>query len=207
MAPAWSANWSAFRPLRDPTPTLLGEGIVIRAPRRSDFAAWAEVRRASRDHLVPFEPSWTLSDLTPAIFAARLRRARREARAGTDFLFLIFARDDSHALLGGITLSNVRRRAAQTGTLGYWMRADRTGQGIMTHAVGLVADHAFGPMGLNRLEAACLPHNQASRRVLEKNGFAEEGFAPEYLNLNGAWRDHVLYGLPVARYRAGKAGH
>lgn len=194
-------------PFANPTPQIVGQGLVLRAPRAADFAQWAEVRRASRPHLAPFEPAWTEADLTREIFLARLRRARREARAGTDFQFLVFAHDSSHALLGGITLSNVRRRAAQTATLGYWVRADRAGQGVMTRAVGLLVAHAFGSMGLNRLEAACLPHNIASRRVLEKNGFAEEGFAPAYLHINGAWRDHVLYGLPAAWYRSGKAGH
>jgi ribosomal-protein-alanine N-acetyltransferase len=98
-------------------------------------------------------------------------------------------------LVGGLTLSNIRRRAAQHANLGYWMGKEHAGQGLMTEAVGVVIPHAFNALGLHRIHAAFLPGNAASRRVLEKNGFQEEGYAENYLQIDGRWADHVLFGL------------
>jgi ribosomal-protein-alanine N-acetyltransferase len=188
---------------RDDTPVLTGKRVVLRGPRLSDFAQWRAVRKDSRDFLKPFEPRWSEADLAHRVFAARIRRGRREARAGTDysfFVFLPYANGDK--LVGGITLSNVRRRAAQFANLGYWMGKDYAGQGLMTEAVGLVIPYVFETLGLHRLHAAFLPGNMASRRVLEKNGFVEEGYAANYLQIDGRWADHVLFGLTRERWES-----
>ena len=104
-------------------------------------------------------------------------------------------------------MSNVRRRAAQFVTLGYWMGRDYAGKGLMTEAVGTVIPFALNTLGLHRIQAACLPDNAASRRVLEKNGFVEEGYAKHYLQIDGKWCDHVLFGLTRERYESlGSAG-
>lgn len=190
-------NWFA----RDDTPILMGSKILLRAPRSGDYAAWRALRRQSRDFLKPFEPRWTEADLAHKVYAARLKRGRQEARAGTDYTFFIFLRDGGkEALAGGVTLSNVRRRAAQFANLGYWMGRDFAGKGLMTEAVGLVTAYAFDTLGLHRVHAAFLPGNMASRRVLEKNGFREEGYAENYLQIDGKWADHVLFGLTRERY-------
>ena len=104
--------------------------------------------------------------------------------------------------MGGLTISNVRRRAAQFATLGYWMGAEFAGRGLMSEAVGVLLPYFFDTLALHRLQAAFLPHNQASRRVLEKNGFKEEGYAENYLQIDGKWADHVLFGLTRERYDA-----
>ncbi len=187
--------------VRDETPMLTGARVLLRAPRASDYAQWRDLRRASRDFLRPFEPRWTESDLSQRVFASRLKRGRDEARAGTDYSFFLFRRSDE-TLVGGITLSNVRRRAAQFVNLGYWMGAAFAGQGYMTEAVGLVIPFCFETLGLHRIHAAFLPDNLASRRVLEKNGFREEGYAENYLQIDGKWADHVLFGLTRERYDA-----
>jgi ribosomal-protein-alanine N-acetyltransferase len=186
---------------RDDTPMLTGERVVLRAPRAGDFTAWRNLRRASRGFLKPYEPRWTDADLSQRVYSARLKRGREEARAGTDYSFFIFARADEQ-LVGGITLSNIRRRAAQFVNLGYWMGQDFAGKGYMTEAVGLVVPFCFETLGLHRIHAAFLPDNAASRRVLEKNGFAEEGYAENYLQIDGKWADHVLFGLTRERYDA-----
>lgn len=183
------------------TPALTGERVLLRAPRPGDYTAWRDLRRASRDFLRPFEPRWTDADLGPRVYAARLKRGREEAKAGTDYSFFIFARSEGQ-LIGGITLSNIRRRAAQFVNLGYWMGQDYAGKGYMTEAVGLVVPFCFETLGLHRIHAAFLPDNAASRRVLEKNGFAEEGYAEHYLQIDGRWADHVLFGLTRERYDA-----
>jgi ribosomal-protein-alanine N-acetyltransferase len=189
---------------RDETPVLMGERVTLRAPRPSDYTAWRDLRRLSRDFLKPFEPRWTESDLNPRVFSARLKRGREEARAGTDYSFFLFLRaGGEEVLVGGITLSNIRRRAAQFVNLGYWMGKPYAGQGLMTEAVGLIVPFCFETLGLHRIHAAFLPDNMASRRVLEKNGFREEGFAENYLQIDGKWADHVLFGLTRERYEAG----
>lgn len=186
---------------REETPVLVGDRVYLRAPRAGDYTAWRDLRRVSREFLKPFEPRWTESDLSQRVYASRLKRGREEARAGTDYSFFIFSRSEDR-LVGGITLSNVRRRAAQFVNLGYWMGYAFAGQGYMTEAVGLVVPYCFETLGLHRIHAAFLPDNRASRRVLEKNGFREEGYAEHYLQIDGKWADHVMFGLTRERYDA-----
>jgi ribosomal-protein-alanine N-acetyltransferase len=188
---------------RDDTPMLTGQRVLLRAPRAGDYAAWRDLRRASREFLKPYEPRWTETDLSRRVFAARLKHGREEARSGTDYSFFIFTRADDR-LVGGITLSNIRRRAAQFVNLGYWMGHVFAGQGYMTESVGLVVPFCFETLGLHRIHAAFLPGNAASRRVLEKNGFSEEGYAEHYLQIDGEWADHVLFGLTRERYDASR---
>lgn len=189
--------------VRDPTPVLTGSRVVLRPPGHRDYEAWRSLRRESRDFLRPFEPRWTEADLNRQAYGARVIRGREEARRGTDYSFLIFeATGHDEALVGGLTLSNIRRRAAQHGNLGYWMGEAFAGRGLMTEAVGAVLPFFFNTLGLHRLHAAFLPHNIASRRVLEKNGFTEEGFAEKYLQIDGKWADHVLFALTRERWDA-----
>lgn len=194
-----------FWPTREPTPVLMGPRLTLRPPRAGDHEEWRHLRRESRDFLKPYEPRWTESDLSRHVFIARLRRGQEEARKGTDHAFFLFLREDGReALVGGLTLSNIRRRAAQYATLGYWMGRDYAGRGLMTEAVGTILPFAFETLGLHRIHAAFLPGNVASRRVLEKNGFKEEGYAENYLQIDGRWCDHVLFGLTRERYDAGR---
>jgi [ribosomal protein S5]-alanine N-acetyltransferase len=98
-----------------------------------------------------------------------------------------------NALVGAITLDNIRRGPAQAGTLGYWTGQDFARQGYMTEAIKAIVHYAFTELDLSRVEAACLPKNTPSRGVLEKSGFKYEGVAQAYLQINGRWRNHVLY--------------
>ncbi len=188
---------------RDDTPVLIGSRVMLRAPRPADYLAWKTLRKESRPFLKPFEPRWTEADLGHRVYQSRLKRGKDEARHGTDYTFFVFLRDGAReTLVGGITLSNIRRRAAQFANLGYWMGQDYAGKGFMTEAVKLVVAYAFDSLLLHRVHAAFLPHNMASRRVLEKNGFKEEGYAENYLQIDGKWADHVLFGLTRERYDA-----
>ncbi|MCE1234847.1 MAG: GNAT family N-acetyltransferase [Hyphomicrobiales bacterium] len=175
-------------------PPLSGERVLLRGPDRDDHAAWRALRLASRAFLEPWEPIWPSDDLEPAAYRRRLARWSEEVRDGLTFPYFLFDRVDGR-LLGGLTLSQVRRGVTQTGTIGYWMGEPHAGRGLMTEAVGLLARHAFGALALHRLEAACLPDNDRSIRLLEKVGFAREGLARAYLCIAGRWRDHVLWGL------------
>ncbi|HZW17095.1 MAG TPA: GNAT family protein [Brevundimonas sp.] len=175
-------------------PVVKGEGVTLRPPRTSDYEAWSALRQLSHAYLQPWEPTWPEDDLTRAAFKRRLSIYGREMDAGNAWPFFIFA-DTDQALVGAITLSNIRRGVAEAGTLGYWIGRPFAGRGHATAAVrGLVA-HAFHDLKLHRVEAACVPSNLASRRVLEKAGFTLEGQARAYLKINGAWADHLLFGI------------
>jgi ribosomal-protein-alanine N-acetyltransferase len=165
---------------------------MIRPPQMADYEIWAALREQSRGFLQPWEPTWPLDDLTRGAFRRRLERYAKELDRNDAFPFFIFRAAD-RVLVGGLNLTNVRRGAASMASLGYWMGAPFAGKGVMTGAVRQVARLAFGPLQLRRIEAACLPENAASVRLLEKTGFRREGLAREYLSINGAWRDHALY--------------
>jgi len=181
-------------PSTDNAHFIKGDGIYLRPGEMRDFDQWRWVREFSRDFLIPWEPTWGKDDLTRSAFRARLRRHGDEINRDEAYPFFIFrARDD--VLMGGITLGQVRRGVAQCATLGYWMGKPHAGKGHMAKAVRAAAGFAFEALRLHRLEAACLPHNAASMRLLEGVGFTREGYARAYLKINGVWQDHVLYGL------------
>lgn len=177
--------------------SLEGPGVRLRAPRWRDYQAWSDLRRQSRDFLQPWEPVWPKDDLERGAFRRRLAAYSREIDAGSAFPFLIFRQSDD-VLVGGVTLSNLRRGVAQMATVGYWIGQPHAGQGYMTAALRPLTAFAFGGLGLHRVEAACLPENHASHRLLLKSGFTEEGLARAYLKINGNWRDHLLFGMVSA---------
>jgi len=170
-----------------------GDGIVLRPPRAPDYPEWRELRAVSRAFLQPWEPTWPADDLSRAAFRRRLLAYARDRDAGLAYPFFVY-RSSDEALTGGITLSNVRRGVAQMGSVGYWCGRPFTRQGLTLAAVRALSEFAFRTLALHRLEAACIPDNAPSRTLLKKAGFAEEGFAQAYLKINGAWRDHVLFG-------------
>jgi len=171
-----------------------GEGVSLRPPRAGDYAEWRELRAISRTFLQPWEPTWPADDLSRAAFRRRLIAYARDRDVGVAYPFFVFRSSDG-ALTGGITLSNVRRGVAQMGSVGYWCGRPFARHGHTLAAVRALSEFAFRTLGLHRLEAACIPENAPSRALLAKAGFAEEGFARAYLKINGAWRDHVLFGL------------
>lgn len=185
-----------FRFSTDPPsrPLIRTQNLILRAPLATDYGAWAVLRVESREFLTPWEPVWNDDDLTRTSFRLRVKRAAREIAADEAYsVFIIDAR--SETLLGGLTLGLVRRGVAQACTLGYWMGQRHAGQGHMTEAVQGALRFAFSDLALHRVEAACLPNNIPSRRLLERVGFRQEGLARAYLRINGNWADHLLYGI------------
>jgi ribosomal-protein-alanine N-acetyltransferase len=193
-----------FRFATDPPtrPLIRTKNLVLRPPLANDFAAWAALRLESRDFLTPWEPVWSEDDLTRNAFRLRVKRAAREIATDEAYcLFVVDARTET--LLGGLTLGLVRRGVAQACTLGYWMGQRHAGKGHMTEAVRGALQFAFSELALHRVEAACLPHNAPSRRLLERVGFQHEGEARGYLRINGVWADHLLYGMLALDLRKG----
>ncbi len=168
------------------------ERLILRLPRHSDFRQWRDLRQASRAFLSPWEPAWSPDHLSRRSFTNRVYWAQRSVADGSAVpLFLIRRADET--LLGAITLDNIRRGPSQAGTCGYWIGEPYARQGYMREALQAVVHHAFSVLDLSRIESACLPENAASRGVLESCGFKYEGVAQSYLQINGRWRNHVLY--------------
>jgi ribosomal-protein-alanine N-acetyltransferase len=177
-----------------PDPSLIGHQVLLRAPEMRDHAEWARLREQSRAFLEPWEPLWPADDLTRAAFRHRLALISEERRRGEAYTFFLFRRNDN-ALMGGLTLGNIRYGVAQTATLGYWMGEAFAGQGYMRQGVELALDFAFNRLKLHRVEAACLPRNTRSFGLLTRLGFRQEGLARAYLEINGRWEDHLLFAL------------
>ena len=176
----------------EPALAVTGDAISLRVPQMADFEEWAVLREASRDFLVPWEPTWPADDLSRGAFRRRLKRYSEDQRNDLAYPYFIF-RNEDEKLVGGLTITNIRRGVAQAGSLGYWMGAAYARQGYMTAAVRALIPFSFRTLRLHRLEAACIPGNTASVALLEKTGFQREGYARSYLCINGAWQDHLLY--------------
>jgi ribosomal-protein-alanine N-acetyltransferase len=176
----------------EPLPCVAGAGVVLRTPQMTDYNEWAALREKSRAFLVPWEPTWPEDDLSRSAFRRRIKRYVEDLRSDQGYAFLI-VRNADNALVGGLTIANIRRGVAQAGSLGYWMGEPFARQGYMTAAVRAVVRFAFATLRLHRLEAACIPTNAGSIRLLENTGFVREGYAREYLCIDGAWQDHLLY--------------
>lgn len=173
---------------------LHGRGVYLRAPQMTDFAEWTELRACSRAFLTPWEPTWPVDDLTRAAFRRRIKRYSRDMRDDTAYPFFVFDGNEER-LLGGVTLSHVCRGVTQSCALGYWIGEPFARRGHMTAAVRTILPFVFDQLRLHRVEAACLPTNTASIKLLENVGFVREGFARRYLRINGSWQDHILFAI------------
>lgn len=177
------------------------ERLSLRQPVIGDYRDWSGLRAQSMEFLTPWEPLWAPDHLGRKGFSNRVWWAQRVIANGSAVPLFLMRRADQ-ALLGAITLDNIRRGPAQAGTLGYWIGQPHARQGYMREAIAAMVHYAFERLDLSRIEAACLPENHASRGLLEKCGFKYEGVAQSYLQINGRWRTHVLY----AALRADRRG-
>ena len=175
--------------------------LTLRPPVHADFRAWTALRTDSRDFLQTWEPTWAADHLSRKAFTNRVYWSQRSI-ANDSAVPLFLTRRSDQALLGAITLDNVRRGPAQAGTTGYWIGAAHAREGYMKEAILALVHYAFTTMDLSRIEAGCLPENTPSRNLLEKCGYKYEGVAQSYLQINGRWRNHVLY----ANLRADRRG-
>ena len=180
--------------LQNPTETFAveGDGIKLRPPRMEDFKSWRDIRQSSRDFLEQWEPRWNDDEFMQSSFRHRLRRYQDLIDADSAYPFFIFDKE-SGKLLGGITFSNIRRGVSQSATLGYWMGEAQANKGHMTRALNVLLPFAFAEFDFHRIEAACLPRNIASIKLLERTGFGREGLAVAYLKIADKWEDHLLW--------------
>jgi ribosomal-protein-alanine N-acetyltransferase len=186
--------------------TIEGERVLLRPPRSGDARGLRDLRAANVEHLAPWNPlpRYGADPLELSTVRSDIARARREWRSDTGYAFLIVGREPGRPLLGYVHLSSVTRRPFDNAYLGYWIAAERQGEGLMTEAVRLAVAFAFEALGLHRVQAAVIPRNAASRRVLAKVGFREEGVALRYLEIAGRWEDHILHA--ITREESSRAG-
>jgi ribosomal-protein-alanine N-acetyltransferase len=166
--------------------------LSLRLPKAGDHRDWVALRKASKDFLKPWEPTWARDHFSKKSFSTRVYAAQRSVDAGSGVPLFLIRRADQR-LLGAVTLDNIQRGPSQAGTLGYWVGKEFARQGFMREAVQAVVHYGFTDLDLSRIQAGCLPENAASRGVLEKSGFKYEGVAQSYLQICGRWRTHVLY--------------
>ncbi|MCY6381648.1 GNAT family N-acetyltransferase [Hoeflea prorocentri] len=179
---------------RETAPRIDGDSVYLRFPERRDYSIWADVRGASRGFLEPWEPTWPRNDLTKAAFHQRVNRYEQDFREKRSVSFFLFLKKDDR-LVGGLNIGNIRRAAAQTCMIGYWMSEENAGKGLMLDGLNAAIPYIFDQLQLHRIEAACIPDNKRSVRLLEKANFRYEGYLRGYLKINGMWRDHHLYAL------------
>jgi [ribosomal protein S5]-alanine N-acetyltransferase len=181
--------------------------VELHPLRRGDADEWSRLRRANEDWLSPWEPSSPVpwSDRhTPATYRAMRRAVARRARLGTSVPLAVRVEG---RLAGQVTLDNIVRGAMRGGHLGYWIDRRVAGQGMASLAVALVCDHAFGAVGLHRVQADIRPENLPSQRLVERLGFRQEGLLRRYLDIDGDWRDHLAYALLADDLPGGVLAH
>ena len=166
--------------------------LDLRLPQLSDHKNWSQLRFESKEFLTPWEPTWSHDHLLRRPFISRVNWAKRSIQNGTAIPLFIINRNEG-ALIGAITLDNIRRGPNQTATMGYWIGLPYVRKGFMSEAISALVHYAFGTLDISRIESACLPENTPSRKVLEKCGFKYEGVAQAYIQIDGRWRTHVLY--------------
>jgi [ribosomal protein S5]-alanine N-acetyltransferase len=177
---------------KDQSARIEGDGVYLREPVIDDFKQWRALRSESAEFLKPWEPDWQPEELTTISFRQRIRHYRELRLGDTGYPFFVFASHDD-SLLGATTLHHLKRGVSQSATLGYWVGAVHARQNVMTRALAALLPYAHGELRLHRVEAACLPRNEASIRLLEKSGFEREGYAKSYLKIAGIWEDHILW--------------
>lgn len=169
----------------------------MRPVRMRDGVQWSRARLADRELLEPWEPSaevdWVARHGVSS-WPSLCSTVRAEARRGRMLPYVI---EVDGQFRGQLTIGNVTHGALRSAWIGYWVHSEVTGGGVATGALALGLDHCFGAVGLHRVEATVRPENTASRRVLAKVGFREEGLLRRYLDVDGGWRDHLLVGMTV----------
>lgn len=197
-------------------PLRVAAGVVrLRPVRLRDGAQWSRIRLADRAHLEPWEPAtgvdWEARHAITS-WPSVCSGLRSEARKGRMLPYVI---ELDGQFSGQLTIGNVTHGALRSAWIGYWVAKAVNGGGVATAAVALGLDHCLGLVGLHRVEATVRPENAASRAVLAKVGFREEGLLRRYLDVDGAWRDHVLVAITTeeltgsaaaALVRQGRAG-
>lgn len=187
---------------------LTTERLVLRPPRTNDVGEMRRVLRHNHAHLSPWSPAprpgedpTSITEVTSTVL-----RQRREWKNGRSFAFMLCDRNEPSRFVGKIALNGVMRGAMHGAYLGYWMDVDHQSGGLCTEGIRAVMDFAFGTAALHRLQAAIMPKNARSLRVIEKLGFRREGYAERYLQIAGRWEDHILFARTSEEHTLPRSG-
>lgn len=178
---------------------LTGYQVILRPPEIDDADEWIGLRKKNRNFLKPFEPKWPEKALTHDFFTRRTKRQLKDWEDDRAYSFLIFRRDNEE-MIGGFNINNVCRGAAQYASLGYWIDEAHQGHGYMAAAMRMGLHFAYHDVKLHRMHAATLLHNLRSIKLLKRMGFQEEGRAHAYIEIDGYWQDHILFGLVLEQF-------
>jgi ribosomal-protein-alanine N-acetyltransferase len=168
------------------------ERLCVRLPGAADAARVAAFYSGNREHLQPWSPTFHPGLFSEEFWAAEFDRRLADYQAGREVRGFLYLPDDPERVIGNLSLSQIVRGVLQACTLGYALAADAQGHGYMLEAVRGAVAYAFGPLGLHRVMADYMPRNRRSAAVLREAGFVVEGYAREFLLINGRWEDHVL---------------
>ena len=182
---------------------ITGQKVILRPPQYSDWKAWADERKKNKLYLQPWEPLWSINELDRSSFVKRVRMFERLSHNDQAYSFLIY-KSDNEDFIGEVNISNVQRGIIQSCTIGYWIAKDCEGKGMMSESLELVKEFIFNELKLHRIEAACLPHNMPSLKVLLKNGFIKEGTARKLLKINDKWQDHTVLSFILDDFKKSK---
>ncbi len=186
------------QPARPPHTVEIGQLVYLRYPQPRDCETCGALRGASKAHLEPWGPRPPApSDAYGHDQFEWIFKSRRKPDQERLFIFTLSDRK----FVGQISLGAITRGPLLSAYMGYWTVASATGHGYMTEAIGLMLCHAFGRVGLHRVEANIQPHNEPSRIVAQKNGFRMEGFSPRYLQIDGTWADHERWAITIEDWR------
>jgi [ribosomal protein S5]-alanine N-acetyltransferase len=181
---------------------LRGPRVVLRPLKGADFGKWRAVRERSRDWLEPWEPMADPGSPDPVTdadaFRARCGAWERQRHFDTAYGYGMFLHRSD--FIGEVSLGSVQRGPFQSAFVGYWVDAEHAGQGYVPEGVALILRHGFEELGLHRIEAAIVPRNSASRRVMDKLGLREEGLAERFLQIRGVWEDHARYAMTIEEW-------
>ncbi len=168
--------------------------IYIRRLEMDDLHPLLDLRVRNREFFQPYEPHTPDSHYTLEGHKEILEKVQRSWENDTGYGFGIYL-SSNNQLIGRVNVSNIVRGAWESCTMGYFLDETCNGQGYTTEAVKLAIKFAFGPADLHRVQAAAMPRNKGSIRVLEKVGFRYDGFSEYYLKINGMWEHHNLYSI------------
>ena len=179
---------------------LNGDNVLLRPPLYSDWTNWSKVREKNKLYLQPWEPLWSPGELERSSFVKRVRMFEKFSTNDEAYSFLIF-KNEYAEFIGELNISNIQRGIIQSCSIGYWIAKKYEGLGMMSESLELVKSFIFNQLKLHRIEAACLPHNSPSLKVLLKNGFKIEGTARKLLKINNKWQDHTVFSYLYEDYK------
>jgi len=185
-----------------PKVRLTTDRMVVRLVYERDAHRLAEYYAANREFLRPWEPVRDDSHCYPSGWQARLGLITEMQKQGSAYYFILLDPDE-HEVLGVANYSNVLRGAFHACYLGYSLGEKWQGQGLMFEALQSTLRYMQRQERMHRIMANYMPHNKRSGDLLARLGFEREGYAKDYLMINGKWQDHVLTALTDKQWTAG----